>query len=172
MTLARRLARLRVALGFAFGALALVLATPTAASVAAGAAVAAAGEALRVWASGHLEKNREVSSSGPYRWVAHPLYLGSAVMAVGLAVAADSLWVTLLVVLYLVGVFSVAVRVEERALAERFGDAYVRYRAGERAANPRRFSWARVRSNREYRTIAGLVVVIAWLALQAWRRGG
>ena len=28
-----------------------------------------AGEALRLWAAGHLEKGKEVTRSGPYRWV-------------------------------------------------------------------------------------------------------
>ena len=53
----------------------------------AAASVALAGEALRIWAAGHLNKSREVTSSGPYRWFAHPLYVGSSVMGVGLAIA-------------------------------------------------------------------------------------
>ena len=39
-----------------------------------------AGEALRIWAAGHLEKGREVTASGPYRWTRHPLYLGSTII--------------------------------------------------------------------------------------------
>ncbi len=171
-TLVRGLARLRVPLGFACGGLALWLATPTPASVAAGAALAVAGEALRLWASGHLEKNREVTASGPYRWTAHPLYLGSALMGIGFAVAANRVWVTLLVLAYLVSTFWAAVRTEERLLVERFGGAYLRYRAGAGEGRDRRFSWARVRMNREYRAMVGLVAVIVLLALQAWRRGG
>ena len=42
-----------------------------------------AGEALRMWAAGHLNKSREVTSSGPYRFVAHPLYVGSSMMGAG-----------------------------------------------------------------------------------------
>ena len=61
------LARLRVPLGFGVGAVALGLAQPTSATVVAGAVIACAGEALRVWAAGHLIKSREVTSSGPYR---------------------------------------------------------------------------------------------------------
>jgi protein-S-isoprenylcysteine O-methyltransferase Ste14 len=72
----QRLARLRVPLGFLCGALAFWLARPTLASIAAGMAIAVAGEALRIWAAGHIEKGREVTRSGPYRLVRHPLYLG------------------------------------------------------------------------------------------------
>ncbi len=97
----RRLARLRVPLGFVFGVVVLWLAAPNARSLASGVVVALAGEALRVWAAGHLNKSREVTSSGPYRWFAHPLYVGSSVMGAGLALAANSVVVTLLIALYL-----------------------------------------------------------------------
>ena len=80
-------ARWRVTGGFVAAVVILVLARPTWESWAAGFVIAAIGEGLRVWASGHLEKGREVTRSGPYRFVRHPLYAGSMVMALGVAVA-------------------------------------------------------------------------------------
>jgi hypothetical protein len=165
VTLAR-LARLRVPLGFVFGATALALARPTPRSLAWGAAIAGVGEALRVWAAGHLEKGREVTASGPYRWTRHPLYVGSTLMGAGLAVASGRLEVMAMIALYLATFVTAAVRTEEAFLRARFGDAYARYRAGETRA--RRFSIARVAANREYRAVAGLAAVLAWLA---WRAG-
>src|SRR5918994_3612436 len=97
----RWLARRRVALGFLCSIVAIWLAEPTMRSLAAGAVIALAGEALRIWAAGHLEKGREVTASGPYRLTRHPLYLGSAVIGAGFAVASASLVVSLLVALYL-----------------------------------------------------------------------
>ena len=73
------------------GALVLMLARPSQATVAVGMTLAACGEAIRIWAAGHLNKSREVTRSGPYRFVAHPLYIGSSVMGVGLAIASHSL---------------------------------------------------------------------------------
>src|SRR5438105_447849 len=96
-----RLARRRVPLGFAFGAVVLWLAQPTGATLVWGAAIAAGGECLRIWAAGHLNKAREVTVSGPYRWLAHPLYAGSAIMAGGLAVASNSVAVAALIAVYL-----------------------------------------------------------------------
>ena len=64
--LTRRIARLRVSLGYVLGAAALWFASPTPRSLVIGAAVGAIGEALRIWAAGHLEKGREVTRSGPY----------------------------------------------------------------------------------------------------------
>ena len=86
-TLVAALARLRVALGWVFGLLVIVLANPSRRSLLVGMSVAVVGEAIRVWAAGHLNKAREVTSSGPYRFVGHPLYLGSSVMGFGLAIA-------------------------------------------------------------------------------------
>ena len=63
---AQRLARWRVRLGYPLGIVAFLLATPTVGSLAIGAAVGAAGEALRIWAAGHLEKGLEVTRTGPY----------------------------------------------------------------------------------------------------------
>src|SRR5260221_8388939 len=77
------LARSRVPLGFVFGAVVMWLAQPTFATLAAGGAIAALGELLRVWAAGHLEKGREVTRSGPYRLIRHPLYTGSAGIGAG-----------------------------------------------------------------------------------------
>ena len=63
------------------------MARPTWLTWSAGLAVASVGEALRIWAAGHLEKGREVTRSGPYRWTRHPLYAGSAIIALGVVIA-------------------------------------------------------------------------------------
>ena len=83
-----RLARFRVPLGFAAAAVGMALARPTLQSLLIGGVVAVVGETVRVWASGHIEKGREVTRSGPYRFVRHPLYLGSAIIGVGFMIAA------------------------------------------------------------------------------------
>ena len=81
-------------------------------SIALGMSIAAVGELLRIWAAGHLNKSREVTASGPYRWVAHPLYLGSSIMGAGLAVACANALVAGLIALYLALTLSAAMRSE------------------------------------------------------------
>ena len=120
----RRLARYRVRLGFVAAVGALWLARPNARSLAIGAAIAVAGEGLRIWAAGHLEKGREVTASGPYRLSRHPLYLGSAIIGVGFAVASASAAAAGLVLAYLVLTYGAAIRSEEAHLTEKFGAAY------------------------------------------------
>ena len=174
---AEALARRRVALGFLSGVAAFVLARPTAWSIVAGMSIAAVGESLRIWAAGHLNKAREVTSSGPYRWLAHPLYVGSSIMGAGLAVTCASVPVAVLIALYLAFTLTAAVRTEEAFLRRTFGERYDRYRGGD--ADPRqRFGLARAMANREYRAVIGLVVATLLLVWKAtynglfWRAGG
>ena len=162
-------ARLRVPLGFVTGIAALGLADPTRESLIAGASVAAVGEALRVWAAGHLEKSREVTTSGPYRFTRHPLYVGSAVMSLGFVIAAYSLVVALLAAVYLAVTYSSAIRREEAFLTERFGAAYPDYKAGRLGGVARSFSLERAMRNREYRAVLGMLVALAILALRIGR---
>ncbi len=164
--LAARLARVRVPLGFVAGAAALWLAHATWTSLAVGAPIAILGEALRVWASGHLEKGREVTKSGPYRFTGHPLYLGSSIIGVGFAVAAHSLVVAALAGVYLVATLGAAIRSEEASLRAAFGREYVEYRSGRATDPARRFSLARAVRNREHRAIIGLALVLIVLALK------
>jgi protein-S-isoprenylcysteine O-methyltransferase Ste14 len=164
----RLLARLRVPLGFVFGALVLWLAQPTWTTLARGAVFAMAGEALRIWAAGHLEKSKEVTRSGPYAYMRHPLYLGSALIAVGIAVAGASRIASLLIALYIGTTLPAAVLSEERHLREKFGAAYDSYARHEAAPVTRRFSIARARHNREHHTAAGVSIGLAMLALKVW----
>ena len=61
----RALARWRVPLGFACAVVVFWLAEPTRATLEHGTLIAAAGEALRFWAAGHLNKSREVIHPKP-----------------------------------------------------------------------------------------------------------
>ena len=179
------LARLRVALGFVFGVLVLVLAQPTGRSLLIGMSIAVCGELIRIWAAGHLRKSREVTVSGPYRWCPHPLYVGSSVMGAGLAIAAASVPVAVLIGIYLSATLTAAIKSEEAFLRRTFGDQYDLYRSGVAAqrraggaASRRRFSLEQARANREYRAVTGLGIAILLLIWKAtynglfWRAAG
>ena len=170
--LAGALARRRVTLGFAFGALVLWLAQPTASTVAIGAAIGVVGEGLRVWAAGHLNKAREVTMSGPYRWVGHPLYTGSSIIGAGLAVASASIAVTVLIAVYLVATLTAAIKSEEAFLRRTFGDRYDRYQRGDGTSpDPVRFSLQRALGNHEHRAFIGFFLAVLLLLLKATYNG-
>jgi len=166
--LAEALARKRVPLGYLLAIVAFWLAAPTPLSLAIGATVGAIGEAFRIWAAGHLEKGREVTSSGPYALTRHPLYVGSSIMGAGLAIAAHSAVVAVMVGLYLAVTITAAISSEEAHLTEKFGGDYPAYRSGAAAPAARRFSLERALRNREYRALAGLVLVLALLAVKCY----
>lgn len=165
-----KVARWRVPLGFAAFAAAFVLSAPTPATLMAGAAVAAIGQALRLWAAGHIEKGREVTRSGPYKHLRHPLYAGSLVMGAGFVTASASLWTALLAAAYFTVTYVAAVRSEEATLDARFAGEYSAYREGRAAEMHRRFSVQRAFGmNKEWRSIAGLLAAFALLTVRAWR---
>lgn len=155
-------------LGFLTAVVTLGLAHPTWTTLAAGFVVALGGEAVRIWAAGHLEKSREVTRSGPYRWTRHPLYVGSSVMTLGIVLAAASVPVALLAAVYLGATLTAAIRSEEAFLRRTFGDTYDRYSQSLADPMPRRFSWERVMRNREYRAVSGLAGGFALLMLKAY----
>jgi protein-S-isoprenylcysteine O-methyltransferase Ste14 len=172
--------RYRVPAGWAVGVLVFALARPTPGSLALGLPLAVLGEAVRLWASGHIEKTKTLATGGPYAHSRNPLYVGSLLLALGVAVACASPWVVLAVAVYFLA-FYPSVMVEEAAfLAKKFPEEHAAWAAGvplfwprPTAGGPRasRFDWARVRLNREWRTAGALPLLAALLlALPHLRR--
>lgn len=159
-------------LGWVVGALALALARPSARSLLAGLALALPGELLRLWASGHIEKTRRLATGGPYGHTRNPLYLGSALLALGVAVASASPWVVLAVAAYMLAFYPAVMREEADFLRARFGAEFEAWAREVPAFVPRvspggprasRFEWQRVAHNREWRTALALPLVGALL---------
>ena len=167
----RLLARFRVFLGFVCGVAVFVLARPTRQSIAVGLPIALAGEAIRIWAAGHLNKSREVTRSGPYRFVAHPLYLGSSLIGAGLAIGAGRVAVVAIVAAYLLVTLTAAIRSEEAFLRDRFGAAYDDYKRQRAVDRGRRFSWKQAMANREYRAVSGVIAAVLLLIAKATYNG-
>lgn len=162
------LTRYRVFLGFVLAAVTLWLATPTLDSLLVGGAMMIAGECMRLWAAGHLEKSREVTRSGPYRFTRHPLYLGSTLIGLGYAIAARHNAVAVIVAAYLVLTLTAAILSEEAHLREKFGDEYDAYTEKRASPMQRSFSWQRAMRNREYNAMAGLAAALAVLAAKLY----
>lgn len=170
---ADRVARLRVPFGFLLAAAFAWLATPDAASLAWGLPVALAGLLLRGWAAGHLAKNERLATGGPYAWVRNPLYLGTVLVAAGLAIAARRWEVAALFAAVFLLVYLPAIELEEQHLRKLFPE-YAAYAARVPMLCPRRrpapaagrFSWRLYRRNEEYQAALGFLAGLAWLL---WR---
>jgi protein-S-isoprenylcysteine O-methyltransferase Ste14 len=164
------LARWRVPIGFFCAGAFLYLARPTLRSLAIGGAIAVLGEMMRIWASGHLEKGREVTQSGPYRLTRHPLYAGSAIIALGAAVASARVSAMVLIAVYMAATIVSAIRHEEASMRAQFGDQYDAYAQSRATPAERPFSLARAIKNKEHNAVAGLLAVAAVLAAKAYFR--
>jgi protein-S-isoprenylcysteine O-methyltransferase Ste14 len=182
--------RWRVRIGYPVAVLYLVLAQPTRHWIAMGAAVAGFGLLIRAIAAGYLRKDRELATSGPYSRTRNPLYLGSAFLAAGFAIAGHSWWAGGLIAVYFAVFYYAVMRNEEDDLRARFGVVFDEYAAkvplflphffGSAYMTPAdakrgpAFSWELYQRNREYKaligTIAGLAVV--WLRMWLQRRYG
>ncbi len=121
--------RLRVPFGYLLGILVLVLAHPSAGSLAAGGVMALAGEAMRLWASGHIDKTHALATGGPYAHTRNPLYLGSLGLAVGVAIGAASPWAALAVAIYFAAFYPSVMREEAAFVRARFPEEYAAWAA-------------------------------------------
>jgi protein-S-isoprenylcysteine O-methyltransferase Ste14 len=164
--------RLRVPAGWLVGVLLVLLSRPSFRSLLLGLPLALAGEALRIWASGHIEKTKRLATGGPYAHSRNPLYVGSLLIALGFSIACASAWVVLAVALYFLAFYPAVMREEASFLARTFPAEYATWAAAVplfvprlRPGGPRAslFEWARVRKNREWRTAVALPLVVALL---------
>lgn len=172
--------RWRVPLGFVCGALFLVFAKPRPLTLGIGGGVAVFGLLLRAWSAGHIRKNAQLATSGPYAFTRNPLYLGSFLLGVGFTVAAGRWWLGLLFAALFLGIYLPVMRVEAATLAELFGEDYTRYAQAVPLFVPRllpyrdektgdaRFDASLYMRYREYRAALGLLIAWCLLALKAF----
>jgi protein-S-isoprenylcysteine O-methyltransferase Ste14 len=114
-------ARLRVPSGFLMLALFMLLARPARESIAIGIPVSLAGLLLRGWAAGHLAKNQQLTTTGPYAFVRNPLYVGSVFVAAGLLLAARHPLLPVVFAAVFIGVYLPVIELEEQHLRKLFG---------------------------------------------------
>jgi protein-S-isoprenylcysteine O-methyltransferase Ste14 len=179
-----RLAALRRACVLALAGVVVAFAQPTPARIAAGGLPLVLGEALRVWAAGHLVKNDTLVTSGPYRYLRNPLYLGRLSIFTGLCLMCPLPrglhWLVLLAgwLVFFGYYLPRKERVEPARLRALHGEAYERYRREVPSLLPRptpwppaaagRWSAARALGNREHWMVAALAGIAAWLLWRAY----
>jgi hypothetical protein len=82
--------------------------------------VSLAGLALRAWAAGCLAKNQQLARGGPYAYTRNPLYLGTLLVAAGLALASQSLGLGVLTAAVFVLIYLPVIQLEEQHLRRLF----------------------------------------------------
>jgi len=181
--------RIRVPTGFALAPLLFISARPSPASLAAGAFVAVIGLAIRAWASGHLKKNQELAISGPYAHTRNPLYLGTFLLGMGVAIGGGTAWFVAVFAAVYLSIYVPVMLAERDTMCDLFSAEYEEYRkhvplfvprftpygghrANSYAAQLKRPMWRAGREfelslymrHREYRAALGFAVIYALLA--------
>jgi protein-S-isoprenylcysteine O-methyltransferase Ste14 len=174
MTWSQTARRIRVPLGFALAVLFLFLAKPSWHSLLWSLLLVLPGIALRAAASGHVKKNRELTTSGPYGYTRNPLYLGSILIAVGFAVAARSAWLALALLIMFLVIYLPVIHSEENFLRSTFPN-FDEYTSRVPRLLPRltsatsergSFSSALYRKHREYNALMGSAALYAALIVK------
>jgi protein-S-isoprenylcysteine O-methyltransferase Ste14 len=166
--------RIRVPVGFVAAALYVVFARPSWWSILWGSAIIVPALLLRTAASGHVKKNQEVTTSGPYAYTRNPLYLGSIILVIGFGVASRNAWLAAALVITFVALYLPVVRDEEKYLRAQFPQ-YGDYAEKVPRILPRvisvdgssaEFSMELYRKHREYNAALGSVGMMILLILK------
>ncbi len=160
----------------------VVFARPALVPLVVGCVLVGLGEAIRFWASGYLLKTKELVTAGPYRYTRNPLYLGRLLILSGLCIMTNlpayGSWIALVVgwAFFFGYYLPRKERVEPARLAALHGEAFTSYFRAVPALfpalrpypNPSPGSWsaARMRRNREYMMVVGLLLVAGYFL---WR---
>jgi len=172
--------RWRVPLGFLCAAVFLFFARPTPVALAAGACVSLLGLAIRAWAAGHIRKNAQLATSGPYAFTRNPLYFGSFLLGLGFTIASGRWLLAVLFAALFIGIYLPVMRVEASTMAQLFGNDFENYRRWVPLFFPRltpyrqqnsaavRFDGALYLRYREYRAALGLLVAWGLLLIKTY----
>jgi protein-S-isoprenylcysteine O-methyltransferase Ste14 len=174
-------ARLRVPSGFLLVIVFAWFSRPTPLAMAIGIPLSLAGLALRAWAAGCLAKNRQLATGGPYAYTRNPLYIGTLLVAAGLAVASRSIGLAALFAAVFLLVYLPVIQNEEQHLRQIFPE-YARYAervpvlfprlnlARENNANP--FRAGLYLKNQEYQAGLGFLAGMLFLLWKVWKSLG
>jgi protein-S-isoprenylcysteine O-methyltransferase Ste14 len=177
-------ARLRVPSGFLLVIVFAWFSRPTPLSMAIGVPLSLAGLALRAWAAGCLAKNRQLASGGPYAYTRNPLYIGTLLVAAGLALASRSIGLATLFAAVFLLVYLPVIQNEEQHLRQIFPE-YAEYAervpaliprmaprlpARENIANP--FRTGLYLKNQEYQAGLGFLAGMLFLLWKVWKSLG
>jgi len=164
----------RFAILYPFAIFLLLFANCDESSIKAGIWFIIAGEFIRLWANGYAIKSEKLTTSGPYAFVRHPLYLGTMLLAVGFIILFKIFYVGIALLVVMIFVYTKTIRKEEGMLEGRFGEyaeykkkvpaiipTIFRYRAGEKWG----FSFERLIRSQEYKPLLwiGVIIIIFYL---------
>jgi protein-S-isoprenylcysteine O-methyltransferase Ste14 len=129
--------RYRQFIGIMFIILVSAAGAPISGAFTAGSLFVVLGIAVRMWASGHIKKDKVLATDGPYAYVRHPLYVGNILLGIGFCLASGLWWSIVLFVGILLLFYPQAIRREDEKLHRLFGENWQIWRNNTRALIPK-----------------------------------
>lgn len=167
--------RWRVRLGYPLAIAVLYFAKPKPPGILMGALIGFVGLAVRALAAGYLHKQEVLTTTGPYAYTRNPLYLGSSILALGVAIATRCWISAIILIVYFSLFYSIVMLREANELRARHGTAFDEYAKTVPLFFPRltpgagsgkiatSFSLAQYQKNHEWQAAVGFLIVLAVL---------
>lgn len=166
----------RVRAGLMGAIASVLLARITPLSLFCGLSIALCGLLIRAWACGHLIKEKELATSGPYRYTRNPLYFGNFIIGIGVVVSANSWWTLIIFAVYFLIFYTVIIIVEKDRMKTLFPRKYKEYSQKVPLVFPvirlkypkshQKFNWRLFRKNKENRALIGILAYWSLFALK------
>jgi len=175
MNLKETLYRLRVRTGTLGLLLTLVFSKPTFDYLLAGIGLTLFGLFLRAWACGHLKKEAELTTSGPYKYSRNPLYLANLIIGTGVVIGSQSWFVAIYFIVYSLVFYPIIIHKEKEKMMHLFPEQYKEYQKNTPLFAPRiklslsgenkPFSFELYKKNKEPRALIG--GILFWSVMAA-----
>ncbi|SRR6266849_6509593 len=172
--------RWRVRLGYPLAMVVLYFSRPTPRRILLGALAGVVGLWVRASAAGYLHKQEVLTVTGPYAYTRNPLYLGSAILALGAGIATRSWISALILITYFAVFYSIVMRREANELRLRHGTPFEDYARAVPLFIPRltaaklpgdsagSYSFAQYKKNHEWQAAVGFLFLL-FILLVIWR---
>jgi len=168
--LLKRWFKVRFAILYPFGIFIALFSHLTTRSLHAGIGFLVAGLLLRLWANGYAIKLDRLTTSGPYAFLRHPLYLGTFLVAAGLAIMLMPAYLVIPFMLVIIAVYCRTIKKEEEMLEARYKQAFLEYKRNVPALFPRLspyrggekwpFNFKRLIGNKEYKLFFWVIIIV------------
>jgi len=148
-----------------------------------GVGVVIFGEAIRIWAAGHLRKDKSLTTSGPYAYLKNPLYLGTLLVMIGACLCANNFIILAFgLAVFFIQYLPYKLRKEGDRLEKIFGQEYTNYAKQVPNLIPRltpysregvelkKWSFEQVRNNSEHLTFLAILIGIILISRNLWMR--
>jgi protein-S-isoprenylcysteine O-methyltransferase Ste14 len=169
--------RFRQFMGVSFVILVSVAGRPHEVLFLIGSVVVCLGIAARLWASGHVKKNKALATDGPYAYVRHPLYVGNITLGIGFCLASGLWWSFPLFIAIVLIFYPHAIRHEDERLHYSFKEDWEQWSRKTRALIPgltpsqpnQQSSWSFMQSLRHNGEPIIALFLLSWLyILSLW----